>query len=390
MWYLLAITSVFGHWALSIWIVNRLHATALPYRFVKALDKVWYAFLFLVPLGVFAWLFYRPDHPLLVWERIAPYAATYGVICVLAAIYTIVVWARYLADLSTTERLLSNHDFIVDVAKELGHRPAGTTISVLMASLPYNQVFQLNVNEKTIVLPRLPRELDGLTVTHISDFHFTGRITRDFYETVVSCVNELKSDIVAITGDIVDKPRCLPWLNDVLGKIQSTHGIMFVLGNHDLRIRNEHAVRAAITKNGHHDLGGRWKMITVNDWPIFFGGNELPWFPRATNMSECPDSLDGKRPFRILLSHSPDQIPWARQNDFDLMLAGHTHGGQIRFPGIGPIFTPSRYGVKYASGTFYEPPTLMHVSRGLAGCRLVRFNCRPEMTQLILRCDEAT
>jgi predicted MPP superfamily phosphohydrolase len=388
MWYLLAIISIFGHWALSIWIVNRLHSTALPYRFVKAIDKLWYAFLFLVPVGTLSWMFFRPDHPLLDWERIGPYATTYSGICIVAAAYTIIVWTRYLTDLSTTMRLLSNHDFVVDVANELGHSPAGTTISAAMAALPHNQVFQINVNEKTIALPRLPRELDGLTITHLSDLHFTGRITRDFYECVVSSVNELKSDIVAITGDIIDKPKCLPWLNEVLGKIHSKHGTMFILGNHDLRIRNEHAIRDAMTSNGHHDLGGRWQTVTINNWPIFFGGNELPWFPRATNMRECPNSVDNKRPFRILLSHSPDQIPWARQNDFDLMLAGHTHGGQIRFPGIGPVFAPSRYGVKYASGTFYEEPTLLHVSRGIAGCRLIRFNCRPELTQLILRCDD--
>lgn len=387
MWYLLAILSIFGHWALSIWVVNRLHATALPYRFVKALDKLWYAFLFGVPIGMVAWFVLRPQDSLVSWERIRLFATAYACICFVAAIYTVVVWTRYLTDLTTTSRLLSNHDRVVDVAERLGHKPVNGAISAVLAALPQNQVFQINVNEKSIALQRLPQELDGLTITHVSDLHFTGRLTSEFYESIVSSINELKSDIVAITGDIVDKPHCLPWLTDVLGKIESRHGTFFVLGNHDLRIRDEHAVRSAMTKNGYHDLGGRWVTLTVRDCPILFGGNELPWFPRATNMSECPDEVGGRRPFRVLLSHSPDQIVWARQNDFDLMLAGHTHGGQIRFPGIGPIFAPSRYGVKYASGTFFEDPTLMHVSRGIAGCRLIRFNCRPELTQLVLRCD---
>jgi predicted MPP superfamily phosphohydrolase len=89
--------------------------------------------------------------------------------------------------------------------------------------------------------------------------------------------------------------------------------------------------------------------------------------------------------FRIAVAHSPDQYPWAQNYDFDLMLAGHTHGGQIRFPVIGPVLSPSRFGVKYAAGTFYEAPTLMHVSRGIAGTRPLRFNCPPELSKLVLR-----
>ncbi len=67
------------------------------------------------------------------------------------------------------------------------------------------------------------------------------------------------------------------------------------------------------------------------------------------------------------------------------MLAGHTHGGQIRFPRIGPILAPSRYGVRFASGVFHLPPMVMHVSRGLSGLQPLRFNCPPELARLVLR-----
>jgi hypothetical protein len=106
-------------------------------------------------------------------------------------------------------------------------------------------------------------------------------------------------------------------------------------------------------------------------------------------MSAVPPALAGGRPFRIAVAHSPDQFGWARYYDFDLMLAGHTHGGQIRFPLIGPVFSPSHHGVRYAAGTFYQPPTLMHVSRGLSGTRPLRFNCPPELARLNLRPDAA-
>ena len=90
---------------------------------------------------------------------------------------------------------------------------------------------------------------------------------------------------------------------------------------------------------------------------------------------------------RILLSHSPDQLAWAREQGFQLMLAGHNHGGQIRLPMIGPIVTPSLHGVKYASGVFDESPTVMHVSRGISGDQPLRWNCPPELTRVVLKCS---
>jgi len=70
------------------------------------------------------------------------------------------------------------------------------------------------------------------------------------------------------------------------------------------------------------------------------------------------------------------------------MLAGHTHGGQIRLPVVGPIVSPSYYGVHYASGVFYVRPTLLHVSRGLSGEEALRINCRPEVSKLVLRSSQ--
>ena len=193
--------------------------------------------------------------------------------------------------------------------------------------------------------------------------------------------------MMVITGDIIDKRPCFGWLSEVLGKLTAPHGVFFVLGNHDLRIRNELGLRTELVKQGFVDLGGRYETIHLHGSPILLAGNELPWFAPAADMSTAPVELPSGRPFRVAVAHSPDQYPWARDYDFDLMLAGHTHGGQIRFPVIGPVFSPSHYGVRYSAGTFYQSPTLMHVSRGLSGTRPLRFNCPPELARLVLRPD---
>ena len=305
MFHALLLLTIVGHFAVCILFINRLHATALPYWLLKGIDKLWYLFLFLTPLAVIAWWLTAaptdlPATPIaLRWLMIA-----YGVVCGVALFYVIPTWLSQINDRLTTTRLASNHTKCIDVGKKSAEPLTHGLVTSALSALPTNQVFDLYVHEKEIRLPRLPATLDGLSIAHLSDLHFTGRVTKPFFEEVVLQTQELEPDIIAITGDIIDKPKCLPWLTDVLGKLSAPHGVFFVLGNHDLRIRDEAAVRDPLCSNGHVDLGGRWTMVEVNDEPIILAGNELPWWVPAADMSECPQANDGKRPFRIALSHS--------------------------------------------------------------------------------------
>ena len=196
-------------------------------------------------------------------------------------------------------------------------------------------------------------------------------------------VKALEGGVLVITGDISNSAR----LNYHLGAVTqaSRVPVHFVLGNHDKRLLDDQLVRDTLTAAGLIDLGGCRRLIEQAGCPILLAGNELPWYTPAANMQDAPDEHNGYRPFRILLTHTPDQLKWARLNDFDLMLAGHTHGGQVRFPVIGPILAPSRFGVRHASGMFHSRPTILHVSRGISGTRPLRLNCPPELTKLVLR-----
>ncbi len=380
MLYLLVALAIFGHWAICIYTINRLHATALPHEFMKVVDLLWYVFLFGIPLTVIGALFVVPE-----WSWLAAHPTwrilglIYAIVCWAAVPMALGAWIRHLTQAGVTSRLESNHTTHINTVEQLGRVPSGELATSLLARLPANQVFELWIHDKTLRLSRLPPSLDGLTITHLSDLHFTGRVTQDFYELIIDRANQLQSDMIVITGDIIDKPECFSWLSAVLGKLTAPHGVFFVLGNHDLRIRNELGLRTELINHGLIDLGGRFETIHVNECPILLAGNELPWFAPAADMSTAPVGLPSGRPFRIAVAHSPDQYPWARDYDFDLMLAGHTHGGQIRFPIVGPVFSPSHFGVRYSAGTFYESPTLMHVSRGLSGTRPLRFDCPPEL-----------
>jgi predicted MPP superfamily phosphohydrolase len=150
-----------------------------------------------------------------------------------------------------------------------------------------------------------------------------------------------------------------------------------------MRLANAAPLRNALLQQGLIDLASRAIVVPLNGVDVLFAGNELPWFGTAPQIPDPQSAIHNKQ-FRILLSHSPDQLPWARAHGFDLMLAGHNHGGQIRLPYLGALIVPSRYGWRYAGGLYHEPPTLLHVSRGLSGDHCLRLNCRPEIALLKL------
>ena len=136
-------------------------------------------------------------------------------------------------------------------------------------------------------------------------------------------------------------------------------------------------LRGKIEACGLVAVAGAWHEVDVEGAKVVITGNELPWYRAVDQLP--PPNQQPESDFAILLSHSPDQFEWARDYKFDLMFAGHTHGGQIAFPVIGPIVAPSKFGVNYASGTFQIGSMLMHVSRGISGDEAIRVNSPPEL-----------
>ena len=250
-----------------------------------------------------------------------------------------------------------------------------------LALLPGNQQYSVEINTKTFEFDRLPMEWDGLSIVHFADLHFRGAVERTYFQRVCKQAAEWRPDLYVFTGDLLDEPSLLDWLPETLGRLSAPLGQYFILGNHDWYLGADR-IRQQFTKSGWTDLAGRIQSLIspATDRRILLAGDETPW------MGEHPVIPEGhSAPFRILLSHTPDNIDWARSQQFDLMLAGHTHGGQIRLPLIGPVYSPSRYGCQFASGSFWLAPTLMHVSRGLSGREPIRYQCPPELTRIILR-----
>jgi predicted MPP superfamily phosphohydrolase len=381
-----ALFALLGHAAICVGALNRSHSWGVARVLVKMVTLLAFVCLPLVPAAAL-WPVLNGSTPavLRISSGGAGWWLAYLIPCWIAASVVIVRWVRREWLRSAPVLLQSNHTLVVDIAKQLGHRPVNGFLWRTLTRLPGNQDLIAHFHEKTLELPRLDRALDGMTILHLSDFHFTGRIDKSLFREIARLAMRTTPDLIALTGDFVDNAECIEWIPDVFSPLSARHGVYFVLGNHDPRMGQVPRLRRALTDMGFVDLAGRWMNLEINGCPVVIAGNEMPWIAPAPDMGDCPSEIASRRPLRFLVAHTPDQLPWARRHDFDLMLAGHTHGGQVCLPVIGPIFCPSRHGLEYAAGVFHEPPTVMHVSRGISGETPSRWNCPPEVALLTLQ-----
>jgi predicted MPP superfamily phosphohydrolase len=370
-----------GHGFLMTTGLNILYAWPLPHSLLRVTRKLDILLVFLGPVL----FFYAVDllgSGQLSWEgeTLRFWFAPYVMVCWVAGLFLapaaqVLYWLRRQAPQVAAETVQT-----LDVAKELGYQPIGRSKQRRLATLPGNQVFEVDFVDKVLALPQLPAAWEGLTILHLTDLHFCGTPDREFYQFVIDrCMKGGAPDLVALTGDVVDSSWHHRWVVPILGRLDWNIAAFAILGNHD-SWRDTPVIRRRLQRVRMEVLGNSWRQIMVRGLPMLVIGHEGPWFTPLPDMTGCPDTM-----FRLLLSHTPDNLAWACRHQVDLMLAGHVHGGQIRLPAIGSVFVPSRYSRKYDCGTFFKSPTVMHVGRGLAGQHPLRFNCRPEVTRITLQ-----
>jgi predicted MPP superfamily phosphohydrolase len=368
-----------GNTVIQVFLMNYLYACPFPKAVLKPVRLI-VAVSLSVGAAAFAWLLWEYDFD---WLALLAgsnfFVSAYVVVCWQAGFVVLPLATLNNYRIRRSGIVESNHTQMVDVARELGFKPAGLGKRRLEALLPFNQCFQVDFSERTLRLPTLPAAWDGLQILHLSDVHFSGTPDRAFYLHVIDRCRQWQPDLLALTGDIVDTHVHHRWILPVLGRLRWNSVAFAILGNHD-QWREPERVRRRLRRCGMRVLGNGWETIEVRGELMTVIGHEGPWFGPPPDLTACP--AEG---FRLCLSHTPDNIAWARRHRIDLVLAGHVHGGQIRLPVLGSIFVPSKYSRRYDQGTFHEPPTVMHVSRGLAGEHSLRYNCRPEVTLLVLR-----
>ncbi len=359
-----------GH--LGIWcaVFNQVHATGWPRWLRKTTEKLTY----LTVVGG-ALLLTFPD---LSGKTGVPYAEFYQWLCLSACGLLSLRWLIRMLFRSEPEEASITACRTVDIGALMQSPRWHGTQAWWLSRVPGNQSLFLSIESRDFRLPGWPAGLDGLKVAHLSDLHFNGKISREYFEKVVEQCNAWQPDVVLLTGDIVDKAACLDWIPDTLAHLESALGKFYILGNHDQRIRDVSRLHTGMEKAGFQRASSQWRSVDFGGQRFFLAGDEQPWFEGGKNLVGPPGPA-------VLLAHSPDRIDTASRLGIDLVLAGHCHGGQIRVPWVGAVVSPSKYGVRFASGTFKIRQTLMHVSRGVSADDPIRLNCPPELSLICLR-----
>ena len=345
---LLLLVVIVGQTELIVTLVNRIHGLPLPHWLLRKIRHVHDVLIPTLPIVVL-WFVGIGGPGLLSggsWTDLPMGWAAYFVFCGFGAIGLLMtVVTRGLRTIPASQ--LKDKSWTVDIAKRLGKPPLAEGPYQFMTRVPGNEIFQVQVAEKTFQLPRLPVEWEDLSILHLTDLHLTGTLDRPFFEVVTELAAEMKADMIVFTGDLIDKQELTEWLPSTLGRLKAPLGCYYILGNHDWNL-DPRPIRDMMNNLGWQDVSGRCEEVDINGRTLTIAGTEKPWMGQHPDFSRASSDT-----FRLLLSHTPDNINWARGQNVDLMLSGHNHGGQVQLPLIGPVYSPSVYGTRYASGVCF-------------------------------------
>ena len=245
---------------------------------------------------------------------------------------------------------------------------------------PYNYW----VSETDIFIRDLPQAFEGFRITQLTDIHHSRILGISEVRRVVNLAQETKPDMFVLTGDYsTTYRRYIEPCAEALSALSAPEGVWAVLGNHDHYTDPELTTRAlqrhhiAVLNNAHTTLqrgSDSLQLSGIDDW----SWNATDW-PRAFS------GLKTNAP-TILLSHQPSVLDLDQTKSVSLILSGHTHGGQLKFPFFGAPASLFTNDLRYARGLFQRGETQLYVSTGTGVIGLpLRFGVRPEIAVLRLR-----
>ncbi|WP_218838244.1 metallophosphoesterase [Bacillus sp. FJAT-45350] len=267
------------------------------------------------------------------------------------------------------------------------------SLLVFLTGFLYFQNNSIVITEKTIHSSTLPESFNGFQIAHLSDLH--NKSFGDNQHRLIHKVEQTNPDVIVFTGDLVG------WQKDgldagilLMEKLVEIAPTYFVTGNHEKWAMNEYSLESQLVGLGVRFLREELEMISIDGEMIqLIGIDDRPGF----HLSEIEDGiLEGvnltllekalENEFSILLAHRPEIFSLYSEYDVDLVFSGHAHGGQIRLPFIGGLFSPNQ-GIlpPYTSGSYNQNNTTMIVNRGLGNSSFpFRIFNRPEIGLITL------
>jgi len=276
----------------------------------------------------------------------------------------------------------------------------GTTATTLGALAVFGDGTIFEANRPRLVsieipLPRLSQPWDGFRIAQLSDIHYD-----DYFSVVplrksIDIINQQQPDLIVLTGDFVTSPMSKPRRAvavraakaiepcvSLLSQLRARSGILAALGNHDVGTDAAHIVDV-LEASGIPVLRNRSVPLERDGKRLWFSGVD-DILDGKPNLGLALKSIPANEPV-VLLVHEPDWADHVAHYPVDLQLSGHSHGGQVRLPVVGPPFLP-QLGRKYPWGLRWIGPLALYTNCGIGTIRVpIRLNCPPEVTMITLR-----
>lgn len=240
----------------------------------------------------------------------------------------------------------------------------------------------LKITKSSLSSVKIPQPFNNFKIIQFSDTHVGFQYNVKQLSELVNKINNLEPDLIVFTGDLIDEPNTFnspQSIINVLSELKSTYGKFWIYGNHDHGGYGTDIVRDIMEKSGFNLLKNSHTIIEKDNEEIILAGvdDAILGNPNlGTALMNTNDNL-----FTILLAHEPDYADITKNYPVDLQLSGHSHGGQVRLPLLGHLYTPF-LAEKYVQGeyTFNNEALLLYVNRGIGTTRLpFRFLCKPEL-----------
>lgn len=278
---------------------------------------------------------------------------------------------------STSEHLDPNRRIVLKAAAA-----ALPVVTLTMGGSGLTKAFgKVRVYLKPIRFDDLAPELEGLRILHLSDMHLRHYVTLDDLEEVISQAMQFAPDLVLVTGDLADDLRLLPDTLALIFSLRPSLGAFATLGNHEYyrgvtavrRIFDRSPIPLLVNNGVHIPMGSCDLFVGGIDDPRFLGVQDTTFFERAIEQTLAHANT---KDFIVLMSHRPDGFDYAAEAAIDLMLAGHTHGGQIGI--MNRSLFEAVWPKRYFWGHYQMNKSHLYTSSGVGHWFPFRLGCPPE------------
>lgn len=260
---------------------------------------------------------------------------------------------------------------------------AGGLITATTAALFNDESNTLSIEHITIPIPNLQPALEGFKIVQMSDIHLYPFTKLELVQRAVQVSNSLKPDITVLTGDYVWRNlSAIDDLTPALAELDAKYGVFATMGNHDYWL-NVEVIKDSFKSVGLPVLENQGVTFNVGGAPLHLAGLDDGWSGNP-DLEAAMQGVPEGAPV-VLLMHEPDLADiYSQDPRISLQLSGHTHGGQIRIPGIGALVHP-HLGKKYDFGLYNVNGMWLYTNRGI-GCisEPIRLNCPPEISEFTL------